>query len=79
MKAVTKPDQVVGRRIGEHRRRRGMSIGDMSLKSAVSEVDLEEIENGEKRVEPDQMVRISTVLDVRTAVFAGCRGVGSVS
>ena len=69
MTAAKTTDQVVGDRIGEHRRRLGLSINEASLGSGLSRPDFEQIENGEKRPEPDQLSRIAAALDTTVAAL----------
>ena len=62
-------DQVVGSRIGAQRRQLGLSVAESSLASGASRSDFEQIENGEKRPDPNQLSRIAAALKTTMAAL----------
>ena len=62
-------DQIVGSRIGAQRRQLGFSISESLLASGLSRSDFEQIENGDKRPDPDQLSRIGAALKTTTAAL----------
>ena len=56
-------DQVVGARIRAQRQGRAMSVSTLALATGLSRPNLEQIEQGDVRPEPEQLQKVAAVLE----------------
>ncbi|NLF40681.1 DUF4065 domain-containing protein [bacterium] len=63
--------ETIGRRMRKLRERLGMSQHDLATQLALPRPSVSQIENGERKVSVDELVRIGRVLNVSTEVLLG--------
>ena len=74
MSAAAHTDRVVGSRIRAQREGLAMSVSSLALASGLSRVDLEHIEQGNLRPEPEQLQRVAVALDTTLSALLKVNG-----
>ena len=67
-------DQMVGCRIRAQRQGRAMSVSTLALASGLSRPDLEHIEQGDRRPDPEQLQKVAAALDTTISALLKVNG-----